>query len=192
MGSRSSPSDICRCQGRDEGHAAMRHGTCTIGKGHPTTAPPKLSTRHVSRASVGGVGSAGGGAGRRGCGGPLRPALAARGRSRRWRPRARTASGRPCRRRTAAWPSPPAGPTPALLQAHTPLSAHAAEGVAADVAIARRVPLPVACGALSHAPPAGNPGQDAQAAGTSLVDGVCVCALSAPRAAEADALVSME
>ena len=36
-----------------------------------------------------------------------------------------------------------------------------------------------------------SPGQDAVAAGCSLVDGVCVCDLSAPRGAEADALAGM-
>ena len=34
-------------------------------------------------------------------------------------------------------------------------------------------------------------GQDAVAAGCALVDGVCVCELSAPRGAEADALAGM-
>ena len=36
-----------------------------------------------------------------------------------------------------------------------------------------------------------SPGQDAVAAGFALVDGVCVCDLSAPRGAESDALVEL-
>ena len=66
-------------------------------------------------------------------------------------------------------------------------------GVASDVAadVARRVRLPLESGVLSLLPPARSSAQDAQAAGSSLVDGVCVCDLSAPRGAEADALAGM-
>ena len=65
----------------------------------------------------------------------------------------------------------------------------AASDVAADVA--RRVRLPLESGDLSLLPPARSPAQDAQAAGSSLVDGVCVCDVAAPRGAEADTLTDM-
>jgi len=66
-------------------------------------------------------------------------------------------------------------------------------GAATDVAAddARRVRRPMDCGVPSLLPPAPSAAQDAQAAGSSLVDGVWFCDLSAPRGAEADAVAGM-
>lgn len=52
-----------------------------------------------------------------------------------------------------------------------------------DVAmhVAQHVRLALECGVMSLLTPAGSPAQEAQAAGMSLVDGVCVCDLSATR-----------
>lgn len=66
-----------------------------------------------------------------------------------------------------------------------------ATDVAADVT--RRAQLLLECtrGVLVYRSPARSPAQDAQAAGSSSVDGVCFCDLHAPWGAEADALAFM-
>ena len=69
------------------------------------------------------------------------------------------------------------------------LAARVCGGAAVPLAEAalRRLRLPESCGVASLLVPCRSPAQDADSAGCALVDGDCVCDLSAPRGAEADA-----